>query len=98
MYNNSFRNIITPLLISLGVVVGILLGVYIGRGRALRMAPAQGGMPVSGVSADKLSYTLSLIENLYVDSVNMDSIAEHVFARRARSSLHIHIGSGYAFG
>lgn len=76
MYNNSFRNIITPLLISLGVVVGILLGVYIGRGRALRMAPAQGGMPVSGVSADKLSYTLSLIENLYVDKVDLDSIED----------------------
>ena len=27
---------------------------------------------------NKLTYTLSLIENQYVDSVSMDSLAEHV--------------------
>ena len=74
MYNNSLRNIITPLLVSLGVVAGILLGVYIGRGQALRAASSQ-TLPISA-PAGKLSYTLSLIENLYVDKVSMDSIED----------------------
>ena len=73
MYNNSFRNIITPLLVSIGVVVGIFLGMYLGRGRAVRNTEQP---EMAGAYAGKLAYTLSLIGNLYVDKVDMDSIED----------------------
>lgn len=73
MYNNSFRNIITPLLVSVGVVVGIILGMYLGRGRVVRNTEQP---EMAGAYSGKLVYTLSLIGNLYVDKVDMDSIED----------------------
>ena len=73
MYNNSFRNIITPLLVSVGVVVGIILGMYLGRGRGVRNTEQP---EMAGAYSGKLVYTLSLIGNLYVDKVDMDSIED----------------------
>ena len=66
MYKNSKHTVLFPLLLAAGVVLGLVLGQYLGM--LSRMA----------LPDNKLSYTLSLIENQYVDSVSMDSLAEHV--------------------
>ncbi|HCN13233.1 MAG TPA: S41 family peptidase, partial [Alistipes sp.] len=76
MYKNSKRTILFPLLLAAGVICGLLAGRYVGRNstatelRTLLRAVAQ--------PSNKLSYTLSLIENRYVDSVSVDSLTEHI--------------------
>ncbi len=76
MYRNSKRTILFPLLLAAGVVAGLVLGGYLGRSRSdsrLRFMLNHMAFPTN-----KLTYTLSLIENKYVDSVAMDSLAEHI--------------------
>lgn len=76
MDRNSKRTILIPLLLAAGVVLGVLLGQFMGRSSAesqLRRALTQIALP-----DNKLTYTLSLIEHQYVDSVSIDSLAEHV--------------------
>ena len=75
MYKNTKRNILFPSLLAVAVAAGILIGSLLGRNSAESQQRRSRTLPFSG---DKIGYTLSLIENLYVDSVNMDSIAEHV--------------------
>jgi carboxyl-terminal processing protease len=64
--SNPKRNILAPLLLEGGIIVGILVGVLIAPSKRISISPR----------ADKLSYTMSLIENLYVDPVSADSLAE----------------------
>jgi len=64
-YRNSFRNILLPALAVVCVAAGILVG--------LTIRPT-----VSPRHNDKLSRTLELIKNYYVDSVGIDSLIEHV--------------------
>jgi carboxyl-terminal processing protease len=68
--NNSKRTILAPLLIGGGAIVGLLAGLLI--------APAKQVGEYTGITPhpDKISYTISLIENLYVDPITPDSIAE----------------------
>ena len=76
MYRNSRLAILLPILLAAAVVLGLLLGRYLGRNTPeaqLRNLVEQLTHPTN-----KLAYTLSLIENQYVDSVSMDSLAEHV--------------------
>lgn len=76
MYKNSKHTVLFPLLLAGGVVLGLLLGQYLGRNTTesqLRTMLGRMALPTN-----KLTYTLSLIENRYVDSVSMDSLAEHV--------------------
>ena len=76
MDRNSKRTILIPLLLAAGGVLGVLLGQFMGRSSAesqLRRALTQIALP-----DNKLTYTLSLIEHQYVDSVSIDSLAEHV--------------------
>lgn len=76
MYKNSKTTILFPLLLAGGVVLGLWLGRSLGRNSAqtqLRTVLQQMTVP-----ENKLNYTLSLIEREYVDSVSLDSLAEHV--------------------
>lgn len=76
MYKNSKHTVLFPLLLAVGVVFGLLLGNYLGRNSTA--SQLRGMLSHLTLPTNKLSYTLSLIENEYVDSVSMDSLAEHV--------------------
>ena len=77
MYKNSKHAIIFPLILAVGVVLGILLGQFVGRNRAetqLRSLMSRRGMGVT----NKIMQTSMLIEHRFVDSISMDSLAEMV--------------------
>ena len=77
MYKNSKHAIIFPLLLAVGVVLGILLGQFVGRNRAetqLRSIVSRSGMNMT----NKIMQTSMLIEHRFVDSISMDSLAEMV--------------------
>ncbi len=74
MYSNSRRTVLFPLLLAAGVVAGVCFGLYVGRHTAV---PPLFRQPVVAFD-NKLTQTLSLIENQYVDPVSTDSLAEHV--------------------
>ena len=77
MYKNSKHAIIFPLLLAVGVVLGILLGQFVGRNRAetqLRSIINRSGMNMT----NKIMQTSMLIEHRFVDSISMDSLAEMV--------------------
>ena len=76
MYRNSKRTVIFPLLLAAGVVLGLLMGQFMGRNSV--EARLKGVLSHMAFPNNKLTYTLSLIENQYVDSISMDSLAEHV--------------------
>ena len=76
MYRNSKHTVIFPLLLAAGVVLGLLLGQFMGRNSA--ESQLRGILTRLTQPDNKLNYTLSLIENRYVDSVSMDSLVEHV--------------------
>ena len=76
MYKNSKRTVLFPLLLAAGVVLGLVLGQY--QGRNSTTSQLKGMLSRMALPTNKLTYTLSLIENQYVDSVSMDSLAEHV--------------------
>lgn len=76
MYRNSKRTVLFPLLLAAGVVLGLLLGQYLGRNTTA--SQLRGLLQHMSMPAGKLTQTLSLIEREYVDSVSMDSLAEHV--------------------
>ena len=76
MYKNSKPTVLFPLLLAAGVVLGLVLGQYLGRNSTT--SQLKGMLSRMALPANKLTYTLSLIENQYVDSVSMDSLSEHV--------------------
>ncbi len=77
MYKNSKRTILFPLLLAVGVIVGTVIGQFMGRtGVESQIKGIVSKMPHT--PSNKLTYTLSLIENNYIDSVSMDSIYEKV--------------------
>ena len=76
MYKNSKRTVLFPLLLAAGVVLGLVLGQYLGRNSTT--SQLKGMLSRMALPTNKLTYTLSMIENQYVESVSMDSLAEHV--------------------
>ncbi|WP_418992223.1 S41 family peptidase [Alistipes sp.] len=76
MYKNSKYTVLFPLLLAAGVVLGLLLGQYLGRNTT--ESQIRGMLRHMALPTNKLTQTLALIENQYVDSVSMDSLAEHV--------------------
>lgn len=76
MYKNSKRTVLFPSILAAGVVLGIVFGLYLGRSSSA--AQLRGVLQRIHVPDNKLTQTLSLIENLYVDSISMDSLSEHV--------------------
>ena len=85
MYKNSKYTILFPLLLAAGVVLGLLLGQYMGRNSTT--SQIKGMLRQMALPTNKLTYTLSLIENQYVDSVAMDSLAEHVIPLLVKDCL-----------
>lgn len=76
MYKNSKRTVLFPLILAAGVVAGAVFGLYMGRNSSA--AQLRGMLQRIHMPDNKLTQTLSFIENLYVDSVSMDSLSEHV--------------------
>ena len=77
MYKNSKHTIIFPLVLAVGIVLGILLGQFVGRNKAesqLRSIISRTGL----TAPNKLMQTCMLVENKYVDSISMDSLTELV--------------------
>ena len=73
---NTRRTVVFPLLLTVGVLAGLTLGLYVGHhdsAAQLRRLLRSAVLPTN-----KLTQTLALIENQYVDSVSMDSLAEHI--------------------
>jgi carboxyl-terminal processing protease len=66
MYKNSKHTVLFPLLLAAGVVLGLVLGQYLGRNTTT--SQLKGMLSRMALPNNKLSYTLSLIENQYVDS------------------------------
>jgi carboxyl-terminal processing protease len=66
MKHISKRNVVTLLFIGGAIIVGFLLGLYVTPSQRLSIS----------VGNDKLSNTMSLIENYYVYAVSVDSLAE----------------------
>ncbi|MDR2886028.1 MAG: S41 family peptidase [Rikenellaceae bacterium] len=73
--SGKFNKAVWPLLIAVCVVGGMLAGICLGR-NGMPQGAGRGMGP--GAANNKLTYTLQLIERMYVDPVNMDSISEHV--------------------
>ena len=71
MYKNSKHTVLFPLLLAAGVVLGLVLGQYLGRNTTT--SQLKGMLSRMALPDNKLSYTLSLIENQYVDSVSKPS-------------------------
>lgn len=76
MYQNSRHAILLPLLLSVAVVLGLLLGRYAGRNDT--ESQIQGLVERLSHPTNKLAYTLSLIDTQYIDSVSLDSLSERV--------------------
>lgn len=77
MYKNSKHTILFPIILAVGIVLGILLGQFVGRNRAetqLRSIIRRSGMNVT----NKIMQTSMLIEHRFVDSISMDSLSEIV--------------------
>ncbi len=84
--NNSKNSTLVALLAGVGVIAGLMIGVLASVWRQAgtegdasdQTGRFYGGRGVFGGSGgdDKVSYTMSLIENLYVDPVSADSLAE----------------------
>lgn len=76
MYKNPKHTVIFPLLLAGGVVLGLLLGQYMGRNDT--ESQIKGMLRQLTAPSGKLNYTLSLIEKEYVDPISIDSLTEFV--------------------
>ncbi len=76
MHKHSKHTILLPTIIAISIVGGIILGQMLGRSRVERQI--KGIIGKLAIPDNKLSYTLSLIEHQYVDSVSTDSLTELV--------------------
>ncbi|MBQ5830107.1 MAG: S41 family peptidase [Alistipes sp.] len=77
MYKNSKHTILFPLILAVGVVLGILLGQFVGRNCAesqIRSLIRRSSMNMT----NKIMQTSMLVEHRFVDSISMDSLAELV--------------------
>ena len=77
MYKNNKHTILFPLILAVGVVLGILLGQFVGRNSVesqLRTLISRGGLNTN----NKIMQTCMLVEHKFVDSISMDSLSELV--------------------
>jgi carboxyl-terminal processing protease len=77
MSKNTKHTIIFPLLLAVGIVLGILLGQYVGRNKVenqLRTIISRAGL----MPPNKLMQTCMLVENKFVEPISMDSLTELV--------------------
>ena len=76
MYRNSKIAILFPLILAAGVVAGLLFGRYMGQRSSVSQLNET--LRRIRVPENKLTQTLSYIERLYVDEIEVDSLVEHV--------------------
>ena len=77
MYKNSKHAILFPLILAVGIILGTLLGQFVGRNRAesqLKQLISRTGL----MTRNKILQTCMLVEHQYVDSISMDSLSELV--------------------
>ena len=77
MYKNNKHTILFPLILAVGIVLGILLGQFVGRNKVesqIRTLISRGGLNTT----NKIMQTCMLVEHKFVDSISMDSLAELV--------------------
>ncbi|MBR4995276.1 MAG: S41 family peptidase [Alistipes sp.] len=77
MYKNYRHTILFPLLLAGGIVLGVLLGQFVGRNRAesqIRNIVQRSNLQLN----NKIMQTCMLVEHQFVDSITMDSLAELV--------------------
>ncbi len=75
-YRHSKRTLLFPVLLAAGVAGGILFGDYLGRHDSADNL--RGLLERIELPQNKLTQTLALIEHEYVDSLSMDTLAEHL--------------------
>lgn len=75
MYRNTKRTVLFPLLLASGIAAGMLAGLYMGRNSTASQLRSM--LLQATLSSNKLTQTLSLIENRYVDPISIDSLSEH---------------------
>ncbi len=82
MANNSKNPVAIVLFVGLGVIVGLMIGAFASiwrqTGATGESGLGSGGFGGLAGGGGKISTTLSLIDRLYVDPVNYDSLAESV--------------------
>jgi carboxyl-terminal processing protease len=77
MADTSQRNRLMPLIVSVAIVVGIFIGfVASNLGADSRVRDMVLEMARNGATSNKITRTLSLIDDYYVDEVNTDSLVE----------------------
>ncbi len=66
--SNKKRSVLTPIIAAISVLIGILIGVY--------YSPSRSNIFVSQTSTNKLNTILRIIDENYVDSINMNELVE----------------------
>ena len=75
-YKHRLRVVLFPMILSVGIIGGMLFGNYLGRNQsAYRL---RGLLQQVAGSQNKLTHTLALIEREYVDSLSLDTLVERV--------------------
>lgn len=76
-YQNTKKAILLPLVLAVVLAIGLFAGNYFGRFNSA--AQLRGVLQQMGkVPNNKLTHTLALIEQEYVDSISMDTLSEHL--------------------
>ena len=68
--DNNIKGRLTPLLISLGIILGILIGTF------CTSHFSGNRLNIINTGTNKLSYLLQIIDNNYVDTVDMSQLVE----------------------
>ena len=77
MYKNTKYTIVFPLILAAGIVLGIMLGQFVGRNRA--ESQIRSIVNRSNIQLDnKIMQTCMLVEHQFVDSISLDSLSELV--------------------
>ena len=77
MYKNTKYTIVFPLILAAGIVLGVMLGQFVGRNRAesqIRSMVNKSNLHLN----NKIMQTCMLIEHQFVDSISIDSLSELV--------------------
>ena len=83
MYKNTKYTIVFPLILAAGIVLGIMLGQFVGRNRAesqIRSIVNRSNLHLN----NKIMQTCMLVEHQFVDSISMDSLSELVIPLRMK--------------
>ena len=74
MYKNTKYTIVFPLILAAGIVLGIMLGQFVGRNRAesqIRSIVNRSNLHLN----NKIMQTCMLVDHQFVDSISLDSLS-----------------------